>query len=415
MFRITHTFGLVAVAVLAGSVFTQSPPALAKTLETGFQASAYGTEVNVGSTVESGRSALSILGCVSQTGLANTNTAASVSLPPVLTSGTIDTRAASETTGTGAAATGSSVVQAVSLLGGLVSATALTSVSTTSRNTTTGVFSVSATGTTFAGLRVAGVPVTGTPAPNTRIGLPGVGYVVLNEQDSRAGAASASLTVTAIHVVVTVTTPLAVAGTQLVVSSASSSLGGPVAGLLSGLAYGASAHVGSTIVAGELFPQPLACLGTGGTARTNAAASVTIPGILGTGTVTDTAEGIADATTVSGEVTSTVQNLDLLSGLVTATVIKAGATASGNPPTLGDDSSFLGLSVAGHPEIGDNVPANTRVSLAGIGTLWLHRVIQAAGGTEVIMVQLVVTAPGNPLGLTTGTVVNVASARIGVS
>jgi len=51
---------------------------------------------------------------------------------------------------------------------------------------------------------VAGVPVTsgdGAVAPNTNIGLPGVGYVVLNEQiPSGDGVTSTGLTVNMIHV-----------------------------------------------------------------------------------------------------------------------------------------------------------------------------------------------------------------------
>jgi hypothetical protein len=39
------------------------------------------------------------------------------------------------------------------------------------------------------------------------------------------------------------------------------------------------------------------------------------------------------------------------------------------------------------------------VPLSGIGTLWLHRVVQTASGIRVIMIQLDVTVPSNPLGL----------------
>jgi hypothetical protein len=414
MFRKIYAFWLAGIVVLAGSVLAQASPASAATTEMGFQATAYGTRVDVGSVVESGPSALALLGCTSATGVTHTNTEASVSAPPLLLTGTIDTGAASETTSTGVAATSTSTIQSASLLSGLVTATAVKSVSTTSRDDATGAFSVSAAGTTFAGLSVAGVPITGTPRPNTKLTLPGVGYVMLNQQTSHVGNGSADLTVIGIHVVVTLSTPLAPVGTQIVVGSAESSLGGPVAGLLDGLSYGANANVGSTVIAGEQFPQPLYCPGTGGKTDTNSAASVSVPGILTSGSVADTAEGLVDATKVSGEVTSTVQGLNLLSGLVTATAVKADVTASGNPPALGDSSSFLGLSVAGFPGIGDNVPPNTRLSVAGIGTLWLHKVTRTAQGITVVMVQLDVTVPGNPAGLAPGTQVNVAYARIGV-
>jgi hypothetical protein len=409
---------LAAVAGLAATMLVGAgagaASALAATGETGFQASGYGTTVKVASTVKSGRSALATLGCTAQTGVTHTNTVASVSVPPLLQTGTIDTSAASEATATGVAATGSATVQGASALAGLVQATTVRSVSTTGLDTATGAFSTSAAGTEFVGLKVAGVAVKGTPAPNTKIGLPGVGYVVLNQQQSAVKKSQAHLSVIAIHVYVTVASKSYKVGTQVVVAAAASALAGPVTGLLDGLAYGARANVAKTIIAGDEFPQPLGCFGTAGKTKTNSGASVSIPGILTSGTVTDSVTGRATANPASALVSSEVQGLNLLSSTVAATVIKADVKATGNPPAFGDTSSFLGLTVAGHPGIGDNVPPNTKLSLAGLGTLWLHRQIKTANKITVIMVQLIVTSPGNPAGLKVGTTVNVAYAQASV-
>jgi hypothetical protein len=193
----------------------------------------------------------------------------------------------------------------VSLLAGLVSATAVKSVSTTSENPDTHTFGVSAAGTVFTGLEVAGHPISGTPKANTKITLPGVGYVVLNQQVKQVSSATASLTVIAVHVYVTKGIKGVTAGTQAVVAFATSRLSGPEYGLLSGLAYGANAHVAGTVIAGSLFPESLACRGTDGKTDTNSGAALKIPGILASGTVTDTAEGTVTATTASATVTST--------------------------------------------------------------------------------------------------------------
>lgn len=415
MIRKIHVLSLTATAGLTAAMLAGAAPALAAVGETGFMGSAYGTEITVGSTVQSGRSALSTLGCTSRAGVTHTNTAASVSAPPVLATGTIDTSAASETTATGVASISSATTQAASALNGLVKATTVRSVSITSQDSSTGAFSTSAAGTRFVGLVVAGKHLSGTPAPNTKISLPGVGYVILNQQASKTGKSRAGLTVIAIHVYVTVANPTAKVGTQVVVSFASSGLGGPVSGLLDGLAYGAHAYVAKTIIAGNLFPQSLACLGTSGKTKTNSGASASIPGILTSGTVTDTVAGTATVTKASAAVTSTVQGLNLLTGTVTATAIKADVTAAGTPPAFGDTSTFAGLTVAGHPGIGDNVPPNTKLHLAGIGTLYLHRQIKTATKITVIMIQLVVTSAGNPAGLKVGTTVNVAYAQASVN
>src|SRR6266700_2351683 len=62
----------------------------------------------------------------------------------------------------------------------------------------------SAYGSSFENLVVAGVPVTtgdAAVAPNTQMSLPGVGYVVLNEQiPTGDGVTSSGLTVNMIHV-----------------------------------------------------------------------------------------------------------------------------------------------------------------------------------------------------------------------
>ena len=426
--RRIRRFSLMAVGATLVGMLGLSTPAMAATpassaqaasvgaapSEIGFTGSAYGSRVIVGSVVQSGPSAYVGLGCTTQPGVVNTNSVASVQVPGELTTGTVDTYASSEAISTGIASTTSATTQGISVLGGLVSATTVQSVSTTSYDSQTAAFSTSAAGTEFLGLSIAGIPISGTPAPNTKITLPGVGYVILNQQISSVAPRGASLVVVGMDIVVTLSTPLAPVGTQIYISSAHSDLGNALSGVLDGIAYGAQATVGNTIIAGREFPQPLTCFGTHGVTRTNSGAAVAIPGILTSGTVTDTAEGRAHLTTPSAAVTSTVEGVNLASGLVTATAVSAAVTAIGNPPTLGDQSSFVGLSVAGFPAIGDNVAPNTKVSLAGLGTLWLHRQIKTANKITVIMVQLVVTVPSNPLGLAVGSLHRTESLRSAV-
>lgn len=59
-----------------------------------------------------------------------------------------------------------------------------------------------AVGSQLVGLVVAGHSVSSMPAPNTRLSLPGVGYVLLNEQTVTGNGSTASgITVNMIHVV----------------------------------------------------------------------------------------------------------------------------------------------------------------------------------------------------------------------
>lgn len=409
--RTALLFSGVAFAALAFGFSTAN----ASTQDFSFHASAWGSQVRVGKTVKSGRSALVVLGCTSAIGVTHTNTAASVHLPKALSTGTIDTTAASKTTKTGVAATSSAATQHVSLLGGVVRATAIKSVSTTSRNTSTGKFKTSAAGSRFVKLVINGHAIAGTPPANTKITLPGIGYVVLNQQKSHIGSTSAGMSVTAIHLVVTTGSGKAKSGTQVNISVANSGLNGPVEGVLNGLAFGTSARVGSTVKAGKSFPQYMPCLGTDGKTINNTGAGANIPGVLKSGTITDAANGTVSSTQVSGEMSSTIQQVNLLSGAISATVVKADVTANGKPPTLGDNSSFIGLHVTGHPGISDNVPVNTKIGLPGIGTLWLHKQVKTANGIKVVMIQLVITSKNNPAGLPKGATVDVGYAHVGVS
>src|SRR5438876_153139 len=120
--------------------------------------------------------------------------------------GTLTTEALTGTTsgaiGDAAAAQSVATVFNVSLLNGLITASSLTA---TVSSTSDGAQATSnALGSTFGDLMVNGVQVTsgdGAIAPNTRMDLPGVGYVVLNEQlPTGDGVRSSGLTVNLIHV-----------------------------------------------------------------------------------------------------------------------------------------------------------------------------------------------------------------------
>jgi len=88
---------------------------------------------------------------------------------------------------------------------------------------TSGARSSNATGTQFVDLVVAGVAITGTPAPNTVITLPGLGFVVLNEQvPDGAEAGHTGLTVRAIRVKVTLPFAPLLRGAEVIVAEAHS-------------------------------------------------------------------------------------------------------------------------------------------------------------------------------------------------
>jgi hypothetical protein len=421
----------VAVVILGlGLVFGFGPaartatPSLQPETSSGFQftADAYGTYANVGHVIIAGKTAVSSLGAcgIVSPPVHSENTVVSADATPVLTTGVINTTAdgTEPVAGTLQAMATADVFDATLLitqLGGVITADEVKAVSTTTHDNSG--FHTSADGSVFVNLVVAGVPITVLPPPNTNMSLPGFGHVVLNEQITKIRATSASFTVNMIHVFIDVANVLNIPiGTQIIVSHASSGLTSGVQGTLDGLAYGTQATVANRVTSGPSAKVTMGCLGTNGALKTNFVAEVQDPPLFSVGEVDDTAQGTVDSTSAVGELTSTVQTLDVVSGLVTASLVKADAHASstGGTLTFSDDGTmFVDLHVSGFPDIGDDVPANTSLQIAGLGTLWLRREIPTSNSIEVRMIEVIVTE-ANIYGIQIGTDIRVAVAEASV-
>ena len=388
-----------------------------------YTASAYGTYAFVGGTVVVGQTAPVGVGPGCGTAAINqsaSGTVASVTALPTLQTGAINTNA-SDALNT---ATATSDVHQISLLGGLITGDEVKAVSTTSNNASG--FHTSAAGSNFVNFVIHQSPATvilhGTPAPNTTIQLSlggsVIGKVVLNEQIASVSSTKAQLTVNMIHVYVTTNVTIGgvaiKSGTQMIVAHAFSGLtqvGGP--GTLDGNAFGTSVS-SSLIKSSPTAPAGVGCLGNA--LITKSQVSINVPNVLASGTITDTAQGSVTASLSSSETTSTVQNVNLLNGIITASVIHADAKASTTNGTTfnfseGSGSYFTGLVVQGVAYA--NVAANTTLTITvngkTLGTLYLHRVIQGTNSITVRMIELVI-ASGNSLGLPAGMDIIVASA-----
>jgi hypothetical protein len=388
-------------------------PAPAQSAEFQFVGDAYGSFANVADRVVAGQSFPVFMGpCGTlRPPLSGSNTGASVTARPQVATGAIDTTASATDDGTPTSTT-SSTVHAVNVLAGLITGDVVRSVSATSHDRAG--FHTSADGSRLVNLRVAGAPVMVVPAPNTRINLAGFGYVVLNEQISTIQSTNASLVVNMIHVVVTLPNALVPVGTNVIVAHAKSRLiSTSIAGILGGFAYGSFARQGNLLVSGQSALVPLGCHGTNGAVKTNSVATVDLQPAFDTGIVTNTASGLVTSASASGETTSTVEAVSLLSSLVTADAIRADAHSftDGNTFTFTDTgTSFVNLSVSGFPDIRDDVSANTRVSLQGLGDMWLKREIFGPNSIEIRMIEIVVTQ-ANVQGIPIGTHVLVGVAR----
>jgi hypothetical protein len=408
----------VILIAAAGTSFAGSqPPFQVQTVL--YRGSAYGVYANLGNTVLAGPTASAALQqpCgTNQNNLLVTGTAAGVNLPPLVVGGVTNTSASS--TPDMSSHTISDVLS-VNLLAGAITADEMKSVSTTHLDSNG--FHVSAAGTSFTNLRILGLPYNGQPAPNTHVDLPLLGYVVLNEQTSFGNNKEADLTVNMAHIYITVNNLLGIpVGTEIVISSASSGMVRAWApAVITGTSYGTQVTLAGILSSTPTAPVNLPCYGTTGQTITNSVATLNLTGILNSATITDTGKSTLTFPYSTGTMTSSVEGLNLLNGLVGANVIsgRVDGTIAGTGGVFKTASgTFVGLSVAGHPEIGDLVPYNTSVDILGLGTLYLKRVLRHdrnPSSIEIRMVELVVNQD-NSYGLPIGADVIVGDAQLGI-
>jgi len=213
--------GAEIVVGYAKSGFTRREP----TVIAGGQAyTALGKAAAGSTTGRLGKVALVSLGCLSAANKAYTNTTTGASIAGGILSTGVGTNTAEITTGTSSTSvTTTSEVADVSLLGGIIGLDGLKAVATAS--SANGTLSTSTAGTRFANLVVAGVPLPVNVAPNTRMELPLLGYVILNEQTRSVTSTGASVSVNMIHVYVTTRNTLGLpVGTEIIVGHANASI-----------------------------------------------------------------------------------------------------------------------------------------------------------------------------------------------
>lgn len=174
-----------------------------------------------------GKAAYVVIGCEGTNGKTRTNNVNTLDVGNVLSSGTGVTTAFGGPTSTGTVAKTTARVEDLELLNtttfpnGLIRADAITAVAKdTFRN---GQRFSSTQGSRFVGLNVAGAAVPVDVEPNTRLVLPGVGYVIVNEQKLPATGSTARTQVNGLHIFVTRNNTLGVpVGTEIIVAHADS-------------------------------------------------------------------------------------------------------------------------------------------------------------------------------------------------
>jgi hypothetical protein len=304
----------------------------------------------------------------------------------------------------------------LSLLGGVIAANDIHAL-VTSTSSPAGASSTNSS--TFSGLMVNGTPENNNPAPNTKLSLPGLGSVILNEQSGPFnGSNSTSIGVVAMDIQISSSNSLGIAtGTRIVLAFVQSAIA-PAAVTattygLYGLGLGGSTpNVGPGAVAG------ISCKGG---SSSSSSSGISSSAIGSTGTEASSASGQLTSSSAVASSQNSISNLNLLSGLVSANKVTTLANASWNSSgssSRSGSATFQNASVDG-TALPTNPAPNTRENLPGIGYALINEQSgsnDSSGANEtVIAIDIYVTVANNSLGLPVGARIIVSLASAGAS
>jgi len=242
------------------------------------------------------------------------------------------------------------------------------------------------TGSQLAGLVVAGTPVAALPSPNTRLTLPGLGYVILNEVigpanniKSSSGATLTHVYVNMIHVYVDTANTLGVkVGTEIVVGSAYSSFTIPPAPFqVNPTAYSLYASGVNGNLHATSGPWSIASVGCNALSDTNRLATASTP-VGSAGAMVDAVSASELTTSTTAAAKSSTGSVNLLKGLIAGQSLVSTASVKRSGASFTRTAAFTFASlVVGGASIAASVAPNTRVNLPGLG----YAIVNAQSGT----------------------------------
>lgn len=414
---------LATTSVAFGVAGLAAPAANASVLpqaEVGYLAQAYGTYATSElADLNSGPTGYTGLACTTAAGKSSSNNTAKVDLGKVGQAGATVTNVESVDEDGVRSSVATSETAGVNLLGGLVTADALTSTSTASWD---GNEYSADQNATLANLRVLGAEIDANPAPNTEIEirLPGVGSIgklELNKQEMREINGEFRVATTALKLSILSDNPLGLpTGTQVTIGQSRAHLLQPQIGYLTGSGFATQAKLlDGTISSGRTSAAGLAC--TGGTSR-NAAAAGELSGIGDVGAAETTAQGEVTEDAVSGTVTNEIAGVSLLNGLIEAEAIKSVASvdyaAGDSEVTLSaEGSQIAGLKINGEDFLEVDIAPNTEINLAGIATVTLNK--QVKSGNKIAVTQIEIVLADDVAGLPTGSTIQIGHAEAAIT
>ena len=404
----------VAASVVGLGVLAFGTAASAATSYTTFGGVAYGSYVRVGTTVRSDHTS-DIPLCTTMPGKTNSDSAASTNVPDVGTVGAVSTSVRSVThSPSDQHAIATSTTNGINLFGGAVTASAVTAQADV-KYTGSG-YTYTPT-VKLVGLEVGGLPVSNSPSANQTVTLPdGLGVMTLNSQRITSSNGLHQLSVYALRLTVAAGNTLGIAaGSQVTIGYASALIRLTTHALPYGKAYGTLVQVGDTVQSGPTAPVYLPCGGTAGTTVDNSTASVTPSDALDASNVHTYASSSDTSSLVYAHTRSTVESASLLTDVVQVTGVDARSQVSRSSSgamtytTTGTTIGTVKINGVTRPV---TTQPNQAITIDGVGTLYLFRVVRVGTEQRVYAVELILSQEVD--GVPAGTVIAVGAARAGV-
>jgi hypothetical protein len=402
-----------ASLALVGSMGLTANASAAPASHYAFAGGAYGSSAQLGSLVRSGQT--SVVTMCTTKNADHHNSIASVNLGAAGSVGGVSTTITGSDKGGVAKTVTTSKTGAVKLLGGIISADAITS-QAVAQHTSSGYKS---SGTTkIANLRIAGVKIAAKPAKNSTIKLPaGLGSVTLNKQVSTSSLGRHQTIVSALSVKVNNAKLLGLPSGTITLGHANAMLHDPVHVRPSGYALASQVKlVNGAVTSGPTAVTNLPCGGTTGKKMHNDTAKVSVPGVLSVAAAGTTGQSTDSSSATSAKTSATTGAVSLLGGKIKLDAITVKASASqqaGHPVSLSSAGTKVAqLEINGKP-VTVKVKENTKINIAGLGTLWLDKTTRSK--TQIKVWGLKLELLKATAGLKAGAVITVGYARAGVS
>lgn len=363
--------GVAAVVGVASTIALTSGSASASPVF-GYSGYAFGTDVQSG-LANSGPQVVSQFSCTTDATRSDTNDLAAANVNDHAIARTVrtDTRAFNDKRGTGVTSTATAVdIKLGSLL-------RLTGVKTT----TTSVYkngNLSYTGnTTFAGVKIGDVSVPSLRKPewNTKVAVPGLGYMVLNRVGGVKTSAGIYSYAQAVVLHATVKNRYIPEGVDVVVLKTRAEITKPATAMVIGDAYGTEVRVDKLLKSGKTSYQAT-CQGTEGKTIRRSIGELEIPKVASVGAVTTTKNGYMNLNKSAVHFTSSVAGVKVGSLSVGAVESSAAAWKTKDGKVGLNSSSNVASIRVGKKSYPVPSEPNTTLDIPGVAKLTFNQVVK---------------------------------------